>query len=1645
MKKLQRMLCLLTALILLAVQLPALAQEALLTQQEIAEARQLIAMEGELQGWERGMKPSASMNALQIQQYLEWLLSDEIGGLLVRIRDKTELLGNQSLEGIEDLLRQFRDQIDYYRDRLETGRQAVHNSLYQLENNSELTQREKRRLSEKTREYVAEMRTVIGTVVRYYQQYEETVASHEGSFLQTLQGADTPDGEITRQAKEKLLAQAKALTEEEQTHIDGQNGIDFSVVTLSTKQFGFIIRDDHGNLLKGAQVTVQASGSPRSEQTATTGEDGLASFLVADFLPTSNRRVTVDVTITHNQHNIRELRRLTLRGGQAEIIRLEQYTGTPYLRMACYNGSDIVVQQNTIYYTAKNDAQQTIDVILTNPGKKELTGSLYLIYQTYDEDGKPQQAEEMRKFTSGEATTFVGEYCRLIVPGSTVSIRAEIPSTGYNHTFQTQLKVEKAYVEEPLFDNKTFINFTPGALSLKFPNEIPFIGGLQMNLSLPFVNSQLVIDPSGYVQYAYGKTFESEELSWKKESEKDKTARMDEAARQSQRDANAISNQVYQNKGSSIAAKFLGNVKASVTPFAALQGRIAEVQTTTQGLKEKLGMKGMGGVQVAFKGGYTYPFMVWAIPCFAAMDFTFSLGTAFNVGFSADWPSLSNMALDFGTGVTIAILAELGVSAGMGVKDLLSLAVRFCGNIKPVLRLGKSTGASVTLGFALEVTAQMLLLKMKKTLWNKSWSASANANAALTAAPANGESGAQLTALSAGVNIPEKKTLPPAGTGKSGVFPTLEEQLFKQTDALAQEIQYVTLKSGSEKATFGLWLTPTGRQTDRQAKLIWYNLDNPTLHGEIYPAAGGDAQRGPSGTVSDYAFAVMGHQDMLAVNVLSGVFTAGQDRPAQSTMTLAVLQLKNGSLVMSKYAPHATETPNAGRYLNSPVVHFTRYSVPSATAAPVWFLNAACVREAITNGEITAVHSLDLDQTSTAYQVTIDPVPDGIENVQGLRRMTAATPTSLTFSDNSNSGANAAGEPSLSCYYWLNENRQLSIHLNKTKRVLDENVVFVENLVEYGVNDAREFVFYLKEGTADDGSDCYRLMGATRQGHKEFTVRDYDVCLYAQRFQTAHVNDGSQYGIHYLYWTENIVPNPDDPDQEERYRVRCVRFDRATNTMSAPFTLVELSHYPASIHLLPDGTGYYTTDLETANTPDESAVNSRRLIRFQYELKIAAELQGAASSDPCVTAGESAGLLFSVKNTGNLPISRFGVVVKQGSTVVQQIVVNCQNPKNSLNSLYAANGPGYSVTRLENAYEDMNGDRWLTTTIADNGTVTEQAIHTGLLMPGGVHTYEAAIEIPDDWDGTISLTAELENVYAMTQYASLIQGSAAVQANGADMAQYEVCALPSGEVTGRAVANAPDEIGVGRGNMLTDNAAKEIGVGLGDLMLDCQPYVDADGMEYVRVSIVGRSQTDSTIAPTLTATMDGQTVLNHTFKRAIDRDFGYTLDLPAELLLAGKDSGEVTFLLTDNETGNEFSDFDNERTVSLGNELRFLHQPESLSRLEGEEAVFSVALAGGKQPYAYRWQRMEPNGKWTDIPGAIQAEYRIAAVQMKDNAVLFRCVVQDHDGCSLTSEAASLAVFSAPPMTGDPAHPALLLLLLLTCAAGWLLCRRKKG
>lgn len=75
----------------------------------------------------------------------------------------------------------------------------------------------------------------------------------------------------------------------------------------------------------------------------------------------------------------------------------------------------------------------------------------------------------------------------------------ETPS--FNQTYASQMKIEKAVVEEPVFKNTQAINFTSGGLSFTFPSSIPFIGGSKMSLDLPFLTGQLAIDPSGYIQF----------------------------------------------------------------------------------------------------------------------------------------------------------------------------------------------------------------------------------------------------------------------------------------------------------------------------------------------------------------------------------------------------------------------------------------------------------------------------------------------------------------------------------------------------------------------------------------------------------------------------------------------------------------------------------------------------------------------------------------------------------------------------------------------------------------------------------------------------------------------------------------------------------------------------------------------------------------------------------------------------------------------------------------------------------------------------------------------------------------------------------------------------------------------------------------
>ena len=124
--------------------------------------------------------------------------------------------------------------------------------------------------------------------------------------------------------------------------------------------------------------------------------------------------------------------------------------------------------------------------------------------------------------------------------------------------------------------------------------------------------------------------------------------------------------------------------------------------------------------------------------------------------------------------------------------------------------------------------------------------------------------------------------------------------------------------------------------------------------------------------------------------------------------------------------------------------------------------------------------------------------------------------------------------------------------------------------------------------------------------------------------------------------------------------VRCVRYDPDTDTVSGPFSLVELGECPNSIKLQDSGTGFYSVDLQSS----QGSYLRQSLSRFTFGPISSAGMTAAVLSDPCVSAGDYTELVFSVKNTGNVPLSAFDVEIIDTETdaLVQTLHIDSQFP-----------------------------------------------------------------------------------------------------------------------------------------------------------------------------------------------------------------------------------------------------------------------------------------------------------------------------------------------------------------------------------------------
>ena len=1631
----KRLLSLLLTLAILLGAMPGLAETAVPVLHS-AEIASLKALAGDAQTgatWHEGMSPSASMNALQMWQWTDWFLSEKLRSLLGSAQDYIQLASGLSgssfqadVSTLEWELRKLEDQLTYYEEQLSDGRMAILNGI-RLYQDVSASAYDRARAYDRMMEAKDEILQAIKTISANYTAYtalvnrcnESMLAAPINHSMLTVQGSSGPD----------LMKEAKRLENSE----NAADAIDFDVTVISTKQICIAVYDSDKNPLSGALVHLVNNKDSKRTKDVVTEPDGRAVFWVSDLGADEKTDMKLGLRVTANGYQTHEIQTVKIRGGESVSVHLKKDDQTPYLVMACFNGRDILNEESSFYYSKKNNLKHTFSVKLSCAG----SGELEMRYPT-DAAGTAFQSVK-QTFTAADSDkkvfTFEKEWLRILHPESKVSFK--LTTNGQEYTFDTHLKIEKAVVDEPFFDHSALFSFTSGSGGFGFtiPGDVPFISGSTLSLSIPGNYPTLMILPSGMGMFSWGYDFAPESTTWKTDDTQDQERAIKEFDKQSAADKLLAAAGVYRNVNTTTTPKLLGDYGVHITPFAAMQGLYRRSD-------KSLELRGNGGATFAFEAGFTQTFTIGPVPFFAGIDF--SMGASFGVGISLNMKAeiengllkvKEGPVIGYDSGMTISFRLELGGTIGLGLKDVLSVSLRGYGYINPIIHLTTpQVSAEARIGIGLSVTLRALFLKWSTTLWEGNLPLSSSDSIAMTA---SGESTASSLWRD---NDDAKPPLPVANkvtaAGASGVEPAKTQKLFERIDCSAGDFQYVVL----EGTTYLFWIQP-GMGPNDWERVNWCNLET-TQCGQVgWIDSGTYAKRNNTSPNKayqewfvDYDFTVESSRDsdstFCALTILSGQFgkrtPEDEVNPPNAACAASVLMQKqeDGSLAVVYY--HETDAvsstvsgSNERNYHTMPEVLLT---ATHPTRLDSVFMVNTYVRskEAKISGQ---VHFYDKD-TNKLKNHELDA--SNFESNMEIARYHVGEPTAIS----------AGKEDDKMNFYVLGtdgvlarirRDRRQAQPKSERQELAKGNIVNFKVVTRInGVND-KDTLFYLDRVKTDEGGFIHRLKGVTlspQSPEKPVTVTDYDIEVNADRFDTVKFGGGI-----YLYWTECSTPNTNVvPDAKAEYLVRCVRYDPDTDTICDPFTLVQLDESPSSVKLQDSGAGFYAVDLGNKN----GSYLRQSLTYFTYRLVMSAELQAAVPNDPCVCAGDYIDLILSVRNTGNLPLSGLDVAVKKGDQIIQTLHIDCARPQESTNEFLAANGSKiertglYTIRRVDGMYDPLNGESWNITSTNSNGVTTQRNVRTTLLMPGDTQSYKAKLLIPADWDGNVALTAEIVQTVGAKQFGALLTE------NGRPLSNALV-------LTTDAANNNPVLM-----RLNSEMAHKLVDTDSHDLMLSAQLFY-REGETYVRVSILNRSgNTGSSVVPTLTSSYNGQPLFSHTFRNAMEDDYGYSMDIPLQTLTAGRRLDELDLNVSSKEDYAEFADADNHVRLSLFPKLYIAQQPESLNLVEKQDALFVVSADGGQRPYRYQWQKLNAEGRWVDLPGANQNSYQLAKVTLAQSGLTLRCVVTDEAGDSVTSDSAVLSVFSLP-QTGDETQPALWMLLAVASAALIaLLCFRRR-
>ncbi len=1663
----------------------------ILTPQELQAAIALTGLADDAAPYHAGMRASTAMNASQAIELLDQMIQHDLRGVMNTAND---LLVKASQEGISENhpglvklraihaeMGSLMERLNHLYDRLNTYSNYIVNNQHIL-TDSDFTEKDRVQYSKRVRETRDEILALLPDEVVNGDPIWRNQISMWGAML-SVNTADEPPAWENDTDIIALLELIEALdAHEESPIIERSLQVQASSVSRMDRLGGaggakvYQLSDDHIGLrvsgVDEVKATVTDTHEPRGSETATT-ERNSASFHTKHFTVNDDGKVTVDILCEKLGYRSVWHRGVTiLKGSVYSGIHMVEDNGSPYVFAANYNDEDILTGELTVYYSPLNDADQTFSVEVYAPNNVSYTARLHYV----DTDNVARTAEVSG--LSGHSTVpFTGKWMQIFKPGTLASegkIYVELESNEKTEIFPLLLNVQRGFMDEPYYDSFTHrMSLIPGLgeVGIKLPGSLPKgVADSVVSVDLFMLDKivpQLYIDWDGGFYLSVGSSGLNDIMFEGKAGWKSASSRKLEKTRD-----NFTKWGSFGKKYASLFAasgddyfrykpRFIGNTSADMAFFLAIQGRYLRNSEDPN----RTGVaKGQATIGVTFtfsaEMGFAYmPFF------YGSLGMSATLGLAVTIGIEADgvWPqaddlpTLSNVRLDPGTsGLTIQLRIEITATAGLGIKNALSVSFTGYAYLNFLIFITEETYLKIDFGGGLTYQVQILLFKWKGTIWS-------------------GETELLDTRKqqSAARAIQRNATENTIGRSISSYNPDQEvpvQQVSLKTDLPSPDGKIRYIEANGKLYLFYIASDNTGLPT-----VHWQEM-TPDGNGVLTCTDGGNIRAHlPADTTLKYQFDFevdtiqlddAGEKQGIVIFLLGG--TELQEVENESgEVEQRVNHRYAGCLTMceSSDGMQITFKDDFGEINSEKIAQFRLQPTVASINEKIGFALLSAHPESGSYPWLVWLNgSMQSDGTSNISMTYVA----GARIAAKLQTDAVLTPeTSLTSNYR------------FSHFYLENtgeDTKQLAFKTN----VLDEweqtdDGVYGATVLDSGkilsmhMLDHEQRVFYLKQDP--DSPDEYRLRSAIAQHQDvdkdgrslryltEATVIDYDVNIPSANFQMQTIG-----GCDYIYWLESIAPENEGGDVH--YRVAAVIYDRSNDTVSDKLILGILPTDADAQRFK----GMAVSDLYISQEGYACLIahdlndGSSALYTFQQKLLIDAHFEGLDTEYAMIAAGEHNEILFTVSNTGNMAVRTMDIEVlverdDQPQQVIQTLHIDMAEPAQNYNvdgtQPPSSPNPG-GVYRILGTNDDSNGDQWLQTRRKsvfklDGRGESETSVlnETALLMPGGIACFKAALRIPADWTGYNIVSIRFKGIDASQSWGStLSDGSGKARLRAADEPVYRLSFDVNGQMVQRlGKARDADPLAGLIKTPATIPAAVLDTVSGEDLVLEHRIYMQ-QGQRTVEMTILNRSSLDADQhhAVLRAYTEDGDCVFECALGTEIVDGKTHTIVMPLAMMLGGADPKELTVQI-DVENDEDVNIMNNSFIVRLRNDpLSILTHPQDAIVLEGAAAQFSVQAAGGVHPYTYQWQRRSSEtAPWHDIEGAREQTLTLEGVTQGMNGWQVRCIVTDGNFDSVASAVASL-IITTLPVTGDASMPVLwsTLALLSLCGLAMLLARRRR-